>query len=94
MEKISIMIWRDIAINYSPDSKELSSVLSEIFLINEDETNIAADIEKVNPKMPLRCVSSSLSGKYSTLLCFYLDFVVDNEIEKLLKFVRNLIVKL
>ena len=40
MEKIKIMIWRDIIINCRPENVEIVSALAKIFDIREDKIDV------------------------------------------------------
>lgn len=80
MEKIKIMIWRDIIINCRPENVEIVSALAKIFDIREDKIDVIDAIENSQSNQSVICVLFELFGHFCLMLSFYLDFKVDNEI--------------
>lgn len=73
------MIWRELVINYRPNAQELAFALAEIFKIDKERIDITDALENAKSDSSVICVISGLSGYFCSMLSFYLDFTIDNE---------------
>ena len=74
------MIWRDLIINYEPCDRELISVFSHVFDVDETQIEIIDSLENASFDVAVICVLTMLPGLFCTMLSFYLDFTLDDEI--------------
>ena len=85
-----MMIWRDIILSQKLDKNRLVNALASVFPAQDKEICVADEIEHVEGNYKVICIFSELSGYYCSMLSFYLEFTLPDEIESIVKICQHL----